>query len=965
MSSIGERFAESILKCGQNYMAAVSRSNMIFDYLEGNDTEIVLFFTRLLEKNIVCALVIYVNYTNSFNVKLGTIRQILKNELDDRIAEYDGDVIDLRIYKKENPDEYKLNREIVFNIALNMVLSLVVSGEEILSQDLFEKLIARVIGVVKTHELYMYYCNRIIFLFGEQERGFYFLKLYESYDISSKYKGMALSTAISWSDTPLVISKKHSSYINSFISNVYKRGDMYSLLQFVKVFPQTTFATLNCTIDDFVKMLENYSLQEAYTDFFKGLRCAEMLLKREAGMNRRLAIDALINPKNQAIASNHMLFDCLKVYNICDRIIHEPENAEQYISSKIIADNSLYIHLADVQRNAFYSLVRVSPESVLMYLKRLNVANCYILNRERRWEFYDDKNKSLLQLNRLTEYYDDEDLAYIYLNSPLKKSVPIEELFRIIYERAEKKHDNYMMISNTFKRFTIVGNLKCENGTLKVYTKEFVAFHSFSIARYEQIASRYNTNSNLNNCDKQIKFNLNSFNVINGFAPQIEIIDDTDSDAIKDRKQIIIDVCKVLDSIRIKGNYSEEDLNILSELPEQLKIKQDYEEIGMHIIRACMSLISNSDRVMLIKNIKNNPYRQDNNHRFSMIGIRMQKELFDECVSFSNTILKEKNHDELKIFLYFNTILRRGYSFDVFVKRIGYFDETMQLSELMKYNNCTLIGKISADYNDHYIITPTSFYIKPAYIEEPAKIICYKSDIDNNQKIFINRYVSFALNCYRRYENIFVAMEIERIEPSNNKAFVKAMNKAQFSIELDRFDVKNFTYMPQGLDYPEMLNLARSETLSIKRRIHDKKLLFDFFEMIVRANPWSNKKRPLPCIISRDDAASFHAYSTLNDMLGDYSIREINKLYFNTSLRSAVTLDEYAGILIDKHIDKNSVMDAVSYFRLEVFSDLDSGSFRTNLLVDKHHMDLKIGIYKVVDYDIANKLLVFEKVEAK
>ena len=150
----------------------------------------------------------------------------------------------------------------------------------------------------------------------------------------------------------------------------------------------------------------------------------------------------------------------------------------------------------------------------------------------------------------------------------------------------------------------------------------------------------------------------------------------------------------------------------------------------------------------------------------------------------------------------------------------------------------------------------------------------------------------------------------------------------------------------------ELVKLALDEITAIKLRLSESEMLKNFLSHIEETNPWTFSEAKLPCILENNESNKYDIESTINDLIDNYPIELANRVYFNTSLKSACSVDNYVRRQIKKHKDEKRIISSLSCYHINIVMQENDSTPTANIYLDSQHFsEAKTGKYKVIGFN--------------
>ena len=931
---------------------AIYYSNLQFEYFSNQD-DFMRFFSLLAKSNLVVASFIFLNYQQKYKFNNTYVQHMLLSRIYKQSNQLVGDVINLQDYKADDENYIKLTSKIN-QIAELCISDVLICNDKSLHDKVFYSNVFRITRNEICYKVFLSRCSELLSLLDNQNRCTGTIKLITKLldYFCNDYNNLLLIVLRCLSIRPLRFYGEISSVMINCILAVYKFNNPFILRQLLELFPQVDFNMLKTDLKAFLNLSETCTSHRNYeSNIIQLVKCAKILNSRDTNAISTSDFRKVVYEHYaEVFAKNRSLEQSVDALLLCIAIKEEPTNLDYFLKDTIDSEEIISKALDDVEQEAFLSLVRENPQGVLLFLKRLNTANAFRLNFIVREPDINNASYYKSQLCRLSPYYDDKDLAYIYFNSHLRFSLPIEELLRIVYDKSSVKRDDYMAVAHTFSDYKINGILIRDKTGVYVKTNQFISkFSSLAMAGHERI-SKNDVNRILYEKNGEVLLSVEACNISADFNPIVVLYIPGENTRITSSKKAAIDMyVNHLKRIAYNGTYTDSDISKLSQMPRKFSRAQDYEEIGILVLQCCNSFSNIGDAISFLNRNPHFPYKMQKNYESKLrVNFPLNIKNFNFCkTSVENIALKSGSLEE-KLYIYFNTILRRGYNLDAFLFRVAPKREQIELWPFYDIYNYTFLGKIVSITNEEITIRPYSFNHYKDWS------IVYNEALDG-QSFVIGDNVSFDLYKADKNKKLLYAENINKTSVRFTR-FCDGMKKASLTLELTEKDYFSFKRCPSGLTQKEMERLAFDEIMAIKQRLSSSEILLDFLSVIEENNPWTFSEKAIPCVIHNNESNKYLIESTINDLVDNYPIELANRIFFNTSLKSVFTIDNYVRRQIKRHKNVNMVISSLSYYFINIIEN-DSKLTANIHLDDQHYSKVKAGKYEVVGFDKDNHII--------
>lgn len=947
----------------------ISYSNLQYSYLK-TDEDFYNYFSLLSKSNIFYAAIVLFYFKKRHRLANEKVESLIMNRISARCSLLQGDSINLRSTNTLTSDQINSMISDINSIAELCVADLIINDNEQIHQDVFLKTVKRIKSREDSYGLFLSRCSELLSLMENQSRCIYVIRLIGEMrrffnDENNRVLHLIIKVLSNW---PLRFYGDNSSPIITFIIELFNIGNPHILQVLLELFPQIDFDLLSTDVGSLLRMTTRFQdPNRIEMDLIKLLHCAVILNNRNKNGLLEEEFKDLVYSEFASFLSNNPPFkDTVDLFFICNGIKEKPQEVNNYLVNVPVSKGIYRNALMMVEQNAFAALVRDNPRNVVLFLRKLGDANAFRLNYPvrnmsvnyniRRPEITKNEDLYRSQLERLSIYCGIDDLVYIYFNSSIRTLLPIEELLRKVYDHSHKKADNYMKVSKTFSEYVIEGKIATDRFKKPYFTTEQFATRSryLAVIGYNQFTP--NVVRKLKSQDEgRIRFLVDSVNIASEFNPQIKILISGENKPL-DKKETINYYVNYLKSLADRRDFTDEDIAVLRNIPKVLSMNSDYVRLGMGILKCCYSFDDNRKSVRFLESVANNPYKSTEYFNQSLpMKIRLDREDYQLCLDFVKRVSNGNGFFEDKLYLYFNTILKTVYYFDSFVVRVAEKREFVDLQMLYNSYGIRVHGKVKALADSNIIISPYAMDLSYEW-----KVVAPKRELDANS-ITKSDQVSFVLNSAHFNRRIILVEDLEK-RSFRNTAFCASMNKAKLTLDLDRYDLHNLLCRPSGLTMKEMNDLAINELLAIKLRMSPKETLEDFLKYIEESNPWTFSNEIIPCIVLRNRYIRYSIESTINDLIDIFPLEFAINVYFNTSIKSTISVDHFARLLIAKYKDSKRVISLFSKYNISIVNSNSRLGKSSNLYIrEEHFSSCDVGVYIIEGYDKQTKLLRLRK----
>lgn len=940
---------------------AIRYSLLQYEVLCDNDGSFDDYFRQLSSDNFIYAAFIYHCFKQENNFKSSSVEDILLSRLKEFSNQHGGSTIDVNQGVESRDDRNNLITEIK-KISEICIMSIILSDNHSLMDYVFQNNVNRLKRTEENYRVFLSHFTELTELLENNSKCFCAVtllsKLAEFYD--NENHTFLLMVIRLLARKPLQYDGQKNSSVLECIREIYRMNNPFVLRQMLLLFPDIDFKTFSTDINAFLRLYKTCSSHNNFEcNIIQLIMCAKILYVRSDIETQSDVFIRIVNEEyNDLLANNCPLKHTIETYFICDNIIENPLDFDKLLSEPIVFDDVSSKALEVVEQAAFLSLVKKNPERVLLYLKRLNTANAFRLNAA---ELNKDISNVVVyksQLKKLSSYYVEKDLAYIYLNSHLRFFLSIEELFKLFYEKAEVKRDDFMTVTRTFDDYLIDGHASLVNSKFVVRTNQFCTkYPNLAITGYKDIPEN-EVKRIIEEKEGYVQLKIRGYTLRSKFSPQIAVI------MPGENRNIILDIPKLIDSynntlrqIAIRGEYTEEDIKALSNMM-RFNRYSDSKKLGLQIVYCCCAFNDNAKSISFLSSLHYYPFKMPETSSLPLIEDAYFNKITLACKRLAESVTLNAGSVEDKLFIYFNTLLKLAYPFTDFLFGIVSDSKHVNYCSFSERINYPMDGRITFIKDNAVLLRPRTFLEKGDW-----KVIC--SDLPNIQEFKAADAVTFRLSMIDHTTKRIYVKDLEKIQPKGTR-FCEAMEKASLTTELNDFDLTNLGLKPIGLEKQDYKRLAQNEIKAINHRINDRQALDVFLSKIEYANPWTDYNMKIPCILGKDEVNAYELLSTINDLISSYPVDFAIEVYFKTSLRSAFTLDGFVKKLLKKHKDNSLIFSAISHYNVYIKSTVNGkeafeDSFN-NVLWDYHHFSYTdSGKYVITGFNWKTKRVILEK----
>lgn len=962
----------------------LSKATYQFDVINSGDkNDVIQYFGMLSEKNIALAAHVFYYYTKYSDQSIVDIRENLVYQTGSQLISLrESNFVDLHQLKIDIRTAQKANVSIdeklislndlqveeLHRLADICFASLVLNDYELMHSvfSLMGEKIKDDISCDKCIDRFSEHINSI----SEIDRGrlavkFLSLIYYVVKPINNEF---SLKIVLHFKLNSTIVGKEYINELSDLCKKLVINRDYRFLRHVVGCFSEVTLDSLGINEKTLIKrILDEYPSVISNDELYYGLRIAEDYNSQSRNVDERLDYwwSIVKDTLRYTDRTNGEEYKFFKTYYNLRRIQNNPECFSQVEKLDDIEHIKLELVLIDVlEQNATAMLILSCPEHVEAFIKWLGDWNYYKYNENGKrflWAAQDDNGRNYISI--LTKHYKADALIYIYMNSFLRSAVPINILLNGLYDISEKQREDYLMVKKLFSPYRMCAKLRFINNKLLCESVSFntkgkgMSIHNLTGTVRAKLKDYY-INNRGDNSFVYIHFHIAAASVKDDFKPDIhldynEFLNQDISRLDEEAFNRCIEILKDLSTRQI---VKKEDLNVIDDIPRFKISPKNHGILGMSIVGLLNNLNSNSQRVKAIKRIRINPYAY-NYPKNNNYGDLMDDELLK---AFMRKVVEEDSSFEYKLYIYFNTVLRLNVPFDYFIRKAELLDGRFSLQKMFLNQGVYCFGiidSISNNGDEKKATVRTNVYLSGR-----EKYILFTKD-----NIIVNDKIKFVIDYYDDEKREFVIGGYEIIKKKQADYFDIAA-KARTTLRLTEID-KNI--LQKRMDFASVYRyrytLAVYEAEAINLRKDDFGELVAYLSLIKKGSPWSFSKKRLPCIYENRDRCSF-VDSMIIDIIRKYDMSLIVDLYFNTSLKSLISLDEMCGIFDNEGKLNAKTMSLISKFplRLQFYMDHVRGSniyishYLDELLSDGKFID---GIYMVYEYDFRKKRVKLKRVE--
>lgn len=964
----------------------LSKARHQFDMINSKGEDYAInYFNMLSEKNIALAIHVFRFYTKCTNLSITEIKETLVYQTGNQLQTLNEcEFVNLYQLKQKAIVAQKANSAI--DDTLSSINKIQVDGLFKLADICFASL------VLNDHELVNSVfdlvgnklkddisCDKYVDRFSEQlnntneiDRGRFAVNfLSQVYGVIKPINNeFSLKIVLHFKMISTIVGKESIKELTDLCKRVIDDSEYRFLRHVIGCFSSVLFDGLGIDERSLTqKILNEYPSKITSKELFYGLKTVEDYNTRNGNVDERL--DYWWGIVEDAFEANCMgneeEYKLLKTYYALRRIRNNPQSFLQISKLDDTCKKEIDYELIDTEEHrATVALILFCPENVEEFLKWLGNWNYYKFDENEKkflWAAQDDNGKNYISI--LAKHYSSDSMVYIYMNSFLRSVVPINILLKSLYDVSERQRDDHLMVKNLFSPYRMCAKLYMYDDKLLYESVSFsergMKVHNLSDTVRYKLREYYEKNKN-DDLVAYIHFYIAAAVVKDDFKPDIHLeYKEFLNQDVKGLNDEIFSKCiNLLDELSTKQEIHNKDLVEINNLPRFSAPPGKNSILGMSIIRVLNNLTSNRERVKVLKQLKVNPYVYTRTKAL-IFGDLKENDLLK---AFMRRVVKENGFFEDKLYIYLNTALRLNVYFDNFIRKSEVLNGRFFLNKIFLSQGLQCFGRVFRIYKNG---DEKTVIIRPSNIMASNRV---KYALYTNSDISVNDRISFIIRYYDDDRSEFVIGEYE-IRGRNSTFYFDAIAKARTTLNLDEFDKKN---LQKKMDIESIkrnsFRMAIYEAEAIGLRKDNYNELNAFLTLIKIGSPWRFSTDRLPCYFPNRNKCSF-VDSMIIDIIREYDTSFVVDLYFNTSLKSLITLDEMCGLLYNEgKLDKKTInliskyplktyvyLDHLKGYNIHFTRDLDE------LLVDKAYTD---GVYMAYDYDIRNnrvKLKLYERTD--
>ncbi len=892
----------------ENIERCLSKAMYHFDMLSTIDGDCaVVYFQKLSEKNVALAVHVFCFYKRYTNQSTEKIKEVLVDQTSYQLQMLEKcEFVDLHRLRQEMMIAQRNNNAIdegmlllknqqateLYRVADICFASLALNDSELI-HGVFE-LIGNIIKDDDSCDLFVDRFLEQLNSTSEIDRGILAVRFLSNiyYRVKIFNDTFSLKMVLHFKLISTIVGKRYIGELIAFSKDLINHRDYRFLRHVIGCFSEVSLKVLG--IDEKAlarKIFEEYPSVISFMELYQGLRTVEDFNNCNSNVTESLNYwwGIVENDFKEIDKKLEDEYDFFKIYYYLRQIQNNPHTFLQFdnLEDKCVGDE--YLKLINIaEQNATVAILHCCPENVETFIKWLGNWNFYKFDvKEIRfpWAGRDDNGKEYISI--LSKNYTPEKMVYIYMNSFLRSVVPINILLNKLYDISERQRDDYLMVRKLFSPYQMCAKLYMYNDNPSLEAVSFnekgMNIYNFSDTVKSKLKDYYNKNKN-NDSFAYIHFHIAAALVKKDFTPDIhlEYAEFLDQD-VKELNDEAFNRClDILNELSTRRKILKEDIVNFNTLPKFNMTPEKASAVGMSIIRVLINLTNNRERTNLLKQLKNNPYRCSNIARSLSFGTLKDN---SQLRTFLNKVVKDNGFFEQKLFLYFNTALRLNISFETFIRKSEVLNGRLFLDKIFLSQELYCVGKVFKVIHNK---DKKTVIIRPKNVMASRMV---KHVLYTNDDLTENEFINYIVKYYDGEKGEFVVGEY-KIRERRNSLYCDAVAKASKTTKLGEIDKYNLQQKMDSISIKRnRWKLATYEAEAIYLRKDNKNELYTFQSLIEKGSPWSFTLDQLPCYYANRKKYGF-IDSMLIDLIRKFDVEFVVELYFNTSLRSFVSLDE-------------------------------------------------------------------------
>ena len=740
---------------------------------------------------------------------------------------------------------------------------------------------------------------------------------------------MVIRMAIRFNLYSTIIGKNHKEEADTFFRELVRRRSYRYFRHAERVFPGVSFDSIGTTAEEFVaKVIGEYPGEISAEELVDGLRVADSLIMRDGEDLQKLdywwrlvseAAGGEGNPDNGPTAKaasaegkplraglSRAELNFFRVYYTLRGLEIDRDGVQSAEFGGSLPETVDIRTLDGLEQRVTSRIIEDCPEKAKSFLEALGEWNYFRFNETEtvfKVSVPDDGAAGYLTI--LSRCCTAEEMVAVYMNSFLRSAVPVNVLLGLIYKYSPNQRSDVLMVKRLFDPYRMVGRIISFRDRIYVEAvsfntggKKLRVFRMNDTVRME--LEKYYRRNSREKSNVYIHFKITAAMVDEFFDPQVwlDYSEFIPTEMKKLNNSVLESFISALRKVSRSAFADEESLDTLKNTPFIPVSQVIASDIGLEVIRCLDSLPDNRERVELLRGIRCNHYICWRSEKVNYGDLGDKPSLR----GFLRDVTMDRGSFEDKFYLYCNTALRANIYFDFFLSRCGFPDRDVPLAECFRSTGIWFRGRTAPsaseekaggsapqDTGEGYVLIPQSVFMAPYHHRKNE----YFVETDG-VRLDPGTQIRFIIDRLDVKAHRFVIREYEPVQ-RNNTLFFEGMSKARATISLEGRDLYCLT---QKMN-PKMLSknrwkLAVYELEALRLRKDDPEELSRFMELIKEANPWTFSGENLPCVFNlfRGENTDF-VEPMVNDFIRDYGGEKTIDLYFNTSLRSVMPLEDF------------------------------------------------------------------------
>lgn len=952
-----------------------------FDEIDNMDNgDIICYFNELCEISIALAAHMYEFYTGYSNKKSDIIRKTITRQVRIGVEELREDEAGNNDHTTPSTRNGGDTGNDIVSLSELCFASLIINDEALIDE------VFSLIGLKYYNDLsikwFLKDFSRQISSSGENKRGILTTKFLSL--IYTKTRAINERTArrivnLYPEYSALVVGCYYMDDLGCLLRNMIEASEYFYFRHVVRSFPELTtdkLGELKIDIKSLMyKIIHDYPSSIPFYVMVSGLKTIlELLIKKEKELD---GINLWWNTIEKIVSEyeeiNETEREFLRLYYYLKCIESDPYSFEKQVNHMALKDPAedelrpYYDAIGTIrytQQIVTEMIITYCPQNTITFLKWLGNWNYYKFNEnERRFAKADPNDNGDSLIDRLAETFtlEQENLVFIYLNSSLRRTVQINTLLKKIYKLSTHQREDYLMVIDLFKPYRMLLRIKKSDMGFDYRPYQF-KYDEIEIFRYtvmirQKLEEYYEKNKNEKGI-ATVHFHVSAANVNTRFCPQIHLdySEFLEEDLQNLNRKAIDRYLGILKDMETKQLKEPEGLEKIKNLPEIILKNADAMELGMAIVRYCCGLNNNADRSSFLKNLSGNPYYSKRNRVFRFGYLRNNKALKD----FLKLVACEEGSFADKLFIYLNTVLRMNMTFDEFMSECNITNGVITIDDAFVMNELFCSGtvkKIVKQRNRNKVyVMPDNIYIEDKH---DLNYILY-----TDRELKTNDSISFIISHYNADTNEII-LEGNTILLSRQMDYFNVIAKSSVTLELSDIDKSHFN---ATVDFQSLKKMAyrladyQAKAIGLRKDNFDK--LTEYLKLLQLGNPWKFSTEMLPVKFVRKDYD--HSIDTiLSDIVRKYDIEFVIKLYFNTSFKSFISLEEFLGYIKGAEKLDQKALSLIAFYPLKLWKKSDRIAGSNIYLINEPILQTPYfsedELYELQDYKVKRKQVILVK----